>query len=322
MYLVTGAAGFIGYRTCHQLLKQGHDVVGIDNLNDYYDIQLKEWRIAELSGFKNFKFLSSDIENRKSLSNLFQDYSFQKVINLAGRAGVRASLDQPHAYFETNATGTLNLLDLCRENGIDHFVTASTSSVFSGVEAPYHEGQMVDTPISPYAASKRAAELISYTYSHQYDINTAALRFFTVYGPFGRPDMSILRFIRWINEGQAIQLNGTGEQSRDFTYVDDIVDGVIRSSSMIKGHEVINLGGGNNPISMNQIISMISNKLGKEAIINKLPSHNADVDITWADISKAKNLLDWQPLTSIDEGLNKTIDWYLANRDRILKISF
>jgi nucleoside-diphosphate-sugar epimerase len=319
--LVTGCAGFIGYHLTQKLLKEGFEVIGIDNINSYYDVKLKRLRLDHISSEK-FSFQEMDIEDRNGLKKLFDENKIEKVFNLAGRAGVRASLSQPFEYFDTNTVGTLNLLDLCREKGIKTFVTASTSSVYSNVETPFHEGQKVDMPISPYAASKRSAELMAYTYAFQYKMNISALRFFTVYGPFGRPDMSVLRFIRWVDEGKAIQLYGTGEQARDFTYVDDIVNGIIKSSEQTNAFQVYNLGGGNNPISMLSLIAEIENQLGKKAHINHLEKHNADVDVTWADITKAEKELAWKPKTELLEGLRATIAWYLNHKEALKNIPF
>ncbi len=319
--LVTGCAGFIGYHLTQRLLGEGNHVIGIDNINNYYDVKLKRLRLNNISSEK-FSFEEMDIENRSGLRKLFNENKIEKVFNLAGRAGVRASLSQPFEYFDTNTVGTLNLLDLCREHSINTFVTASTSSVYSNVETPFNENQKVDMPISPYAASKRSAELMAYTYAFQYGMNISALRFFTVYGPYGRPDMSVLRFIRWIDEGKAIQLYGTGEQARDFTYVDDIVDGIIKSSKQKNAFQVYNLGGGNNPISMLSLIAEIENQLGKKAKIDHLEKHNADVDVTWADISKAESELSWKPKTELLEGLKATIDWYLSHKEALKNIPF
>ncbi len=321
-FLVTGVAGFIGARTAQVLIDRGETVVGIDNVNDYYDVKLKRLRLKFLSENKNFSFVELDIEDAGQLTKLFEENDFKGVFNLAGRAGVRASLDLPIEYLDTNTKGTINLLELCQKHGIKNFVTASSSSVYSNVETPFREDQQVDTPISPYAASKRAAELIAHTYAFQYGMNVSALRFFTVYGPFGRPDMSVLRFIRWINDEKPIQLFGTGKQARDFTYIDDIVEGIIAAENKNKGFEVFNLGGGNNPISMFTLIEEIGRQLNKTPKIDFLPSHNADVEVTWADISKANEHLDWAPKVDLSTGISKTIKWYLAHKKELDDIKF
>lgn len=322
IFLITGAAGFIGSRTAQILLEQKYKIVAIDNLNDYYDIRIKKFRLSLLKQDKNFIFYEGDIEDKSFLSDIFKKHTISTVINLAARAGVRYSITNPFIYASTNYYGSLNLLDLMRENNISKYVMASTSSIYAGSEMPYKEDSSVNQPISPYAASKKAAELIAYTYSHQFNIDASIVRYFTVYGPSGRPDMSVLRFIKWIDEGVPMVLYGDGTQSRDFTYIDDIARGTIAASEKKVGYEIINLGGGQNPISINTLIAKIELLLNKSAIINQKPFHSADVDSTWADITKAKKLLDWEPITTLDQGLEKTIKWYFENRDWLKKIKF
>ena len=322
IFLITGAAGFIGSRTAQILLDQKYKIVTIDNLNDYYDIRIKKFRLSLLKQDKNFIFYEGDIEDKSFLSDIFKKHTISTVINLAARAGVRYSITNPFIYASTNYYGSLNLLDLMRENNISKYVMASTSSIYAGSEMPYKEDSSVNQPISPYAASKKAAELIAYTYSHQFNIDASIVRYFTVYGPSGRPDMSVLRFIKWIDEGVPMVLYGDGTQSRDFTYIDDIARGTIAASEKKVGYEIINLGGGQNPISINTLIAKIELLLNKSAIINQKPFHSADVDSTWADITKAKKLLDWEPITTLDQGLEKTIKWYFENRDWLKKIKF
>jgi len=312
--LLTGATGFIGWKTAEFLLKEGHKVIGVDNLNNYYDVRLKEYRKKDLEKYENFKFYPVDIENLQALEILFNDYKFDVVINLAARAGVRYSMINPYVYITTNANGTLNLLDLMKKYGVKKFVLASTSSLYAGQPMPFKEDLPVNTPISPYAASKKAAEVMAYTYHYLYGIDVSVVRYFTVYGPAGRPDMSIFRFIKWINEGKPIILYGDGSQSRDFTYVDDIASGTILATKEL-GYEIINLGGGKNPISLKRVIETIEAHLGKKAVIDYRPFHKADLKETWADITKAKNLLDWEPKVNFEEGIKKTVDWYLENRD-------
>jgi len=312
--LLTGAAGFIGWKTSEFLLKEGHKVIGVDNLNNYYDVRLKEYRKKDLEKYENFKFYPVDIENLQALEILFNDYKFDVVINLAARAGVRYSMINPYVYMTTNANGTLNLLDLMKKYGVKKFVLASTSSLYAGQPMPFKEDLPVNTPISPYAASKKAAEVMAYTYHYLYGIDVSVVRYFTVYGPAGRPDMSIFRFIKWIDEGKPIILYGDGSQSRDFTYVDDIANGTILATKEL-GYEIINLGGGKNPISLKRVIETIEAHLGKKAVIDYRPFHKADLKETWADITKAKNLLGWEPKVSFEEGIKKTVDWYLENRD-------
>ncbi|RMA96026.1 SDR family NAD(P)-dependent oxidoreductase [Hydrogenothermus marinus] len=318
--LVTGAAGFIGWKTAELLLKEGHFVVGIDNMNHYYDVRLKEWRKKQLESYDNFRFFEVDIENLGALKVLFDSFNFDAVINLAARAGVRYSIVNPHVYLETNAHGTLNLLELMKEKNIKKMVLASTSSLYAGQPMPFKEDLPVNTPISPYAASKKAAEVMSYTYHYLYDMDISILRYFTVYGPAGRPDMSIFRFIKWIDEGKPIQLFGDGSQARDFTYVDDIAKGTILALKPL-GYEIINLGGGKNPISLKTLIEKIENLLGKKAKIDYKPFNKADMMETWADIEKAGKLLGWKPEIDIDKGLKRTVDWYLENKDWVKDIS-
>ena len=317
-YLVTGAAGFIASQVSKQLLDQGDQVVGEDNLNDYYDVQLKNWRLEQLKAHpnaENFFFAGLDIEDQVNLRDLFKaEGPFDAVLNLAARAGVRYSMENPHVYLSTNAEGTLNLLECMRAKGCKKLVLASTSSLYAGQKMPFTEDLAVNEPLSPYAASKKAGELMAYSYHKLYQMDVSVVRYFTVFGPAGRPDMSIFRFIKWIDEGVSIQLFGDGSQSRDFTYVDDIARGTIAAIQDV-GYEVINLGGGRNPVSLNTIISKLEELLGKKAKIDHKPFHVADLMETWADISKAKDLLGWEPQVSLDEGLEKSVQWYMDNQD-------
>lgn len=311
--IVTGVAGFIANKTAELLLKSKKEVIGIDNINDYYDVKIKNYRLKQLKKYKNFKFYKLDIENKKSLEKIFKQNKISAVINLAARAGVRYSMENPFVYVSTNTMGTLNLLDLCREHKIKKFVLASTSSLYAGQKMPFTETLAVNTPISPYAASKKGAEVMCYSYHYLYGIDISIVRYFTVYGPAGRPDMSIIRFIKWIDEGTPIELFGDGSQSRDFTYVDDIAKGTIKALKKV-GFEIINLGGGNNPISLNYVIELIEQLLGKKAKLNKKPFHKADIVSTWADISKAGKILNWKPTVSLEQGIKNTVDWYLKNK--------
>jgi nucleoside-diphosphate-sugar epimerase len=316
LYFVTGCAGFIAARTTELLIEAGHDVVGVDNLNDYYDVRLKNWRLNKLleKGEKKFKFYEVDIEDGEALKNIFQKYRFEAVLNLAARAGVRYSMENPHVYLSTNTKGTLNILECMRQYGVKKHVLASTSSLYAGCAMPFTEDQPVNTPLSPYAASKKSAELFSYSYYKLYGIDTTVVRYFTVFGPAGRPDMSIFRFIKWIDSGQPLELMGDGAQSRDFTFVDDIAIGTIAATKLL-GYEIINLGGGRNPITINKVINHIEAALGKKAVINTLPFHAADMKETWADISKAKRLLNWEPKVSPEDGFNLCVKWYLDNKE-------
>ena len=307
--LVTGAAGFIANRVARDLAAE-HKVVAIDNVNDYYDVRLKEHRIEALDGIE---FHRIDIENKAAMQPLFEENQFDAVVNLAARAGVRYSMENPHVYMTTNAHGSLNLLELMREFDVKKYVLASTSSLYAGQQMPFVESLAVNTPISPYAASKKAAEVMAYSYHFLFGIDVSVVRYFTVYGPAGRPDMSIFRFIQWIDQGVPIELFGDGSQSRDFTYVDDIASGTIAALKPV-GYEIINLGGGNQPISMNTVIATLEDLLGKKAKINYRDFHKADLKSTWADISKANNLLGWEPKISLQEGLENSVRWYVDHR--------
>jgi UDP-glucuronate 4-epimerase len=317
-YLVTGAAGFIASQVCSQLLDQGDQIVGVDNLNNYYDLRLKDWRLQQLKNHpnsQNFHFEKLDIENQDSLKVLFKNHGqFDAVLNLAARAGVRYSMENPHVYLSTNAEGTLNLLECMREYGCQKFVLASTSSLYAGQKMPFTEDLAVNEPLSPYAASKKAGELLAYTYHKLYQMDVSVVRYFTVFGPAGRPDMSPYRFIKWISEGETIQMFGDGSQSRDFTFVDDIARGTIAALQDV-GYEIINLGGGRNPISLNTIIEKLETLIAKKAVIDYKPFHIADLMETWADIEKAKNLLAWEPKVSLDEGLENSVSWYMENQE-------
>ncbi|NPA14702.1 MAG: NAD-dependent epimerase/dehydratase family protein [Aquificae bacterium] len=317
--LLTGVAGFIGWKTAHRLLEEGYTVVGIDNLNDYYDPRIKLWRLDTLKGNKNFVFHQVDIENFQALKVVFDVYgSFDAIINLAARAGVRYSIKNPHVYFTTNANGTLNLLEFAKDRGVKKFVLASTSSLYAGQPMPFKEELPVNTPISPYAASKKAAEVTCYTYHYLYGIDVSIVRYFTVYGPAGRPDMSIFRFIYRIMKDQPIEIYGDGSQSRDFTYVDDIAEGTVRALKPL-GYEIINLGG-NNPHKLLEVVRLIEKFLSKEAKIIYKDFHKADLKATWADITKAKTLLGWEPKVPLEEGIKRTVQWFKENWDWLKEI--
>ena len=322
-YLITGAAGFIASQVCSQLLSQGDQVVGVDNMNDYYDVMLKKSRLKQLQkhpNSQNFYFEKLDIENQINLKALFKNHgSFNAVLNLAARAGVRYSMENPHVYLSTNAEGTLNLLECMRLNECHKFVLASTSSLYAGQKMPFTEDLAVNEPLSPYAALKKAGELMAYSYHKLYQMDVSVVRFFTVFGPAGRPDMSIYRFIKWIDEGVPIEMFGDGSQSRDFTYVDDIARGTVAALQNV-GYEIINLGGGRNPVSLNTIIEKLETLIGKKAVIDHKPFHIADLMETWADIEKAKKLFGWEPKVSLDHGLEKSVSWYMQNRDWLKEI--
>lgn len=318
-YLVTGAAGFIGSRVTELLLDAGHRVVGIDNLNDAYDVRVKYWRLNRLLGRPNFTFHQLDISDRRALEGAQlaeegQSASLDGVINLAARAGVRQSVENPWVYVDTNMTGTLNLLELCRRSGIPKFILASTSSIYGADPSmPTPEEASSDRPLQPYAASKKGAEAMCHAYHFLYGIDVTVFRYFTVYGPAGRPDMSMFRFTQWITEGLPLRLNGDGEQSRGFTYVDDIARGTILGLKPL-GYEVINLGG-HETITINDLIRMLEELIGKKAQIQRLPANPADMLASWASVEKAKRLLGWEPRVSLLQGVARLVEWYNTERD-------
>ncbi|MDB4435525.1 NAD-dependent epimerase/dehydratase family protein [bacterium] len=312
--LLTGAAGFIGARTTALLLKDGHQVVGLDNMNDYYDVSVKEYRLNQLKNEEGFEFHPLDIENRDALDLSFENNAFDAVINLAARAGVRASITDPFVYLATNTLGTLNLLDLMLKHGVNRYVMASTSSLYAGKPMPFLETADVRQPLSPYAASKLGAEAMAYSYHHLHGLDVSILRYFTVYGPAGRPDMSPFRFTEWISRGEPITLYGDGEQTRDFTYIDDIASGTIAATEFCNGFEIYNLGGGDHPLSVNFMISEIQEHLGKKAEIVYQAAHDADILDTSANIEKASLMLGWRPSVKPIQGFKRTVDWHVQNK--------
>ena len=310
-YLVTGCAGFIASKVTELLLGEGHAVTGVDDVNDAYDQRLKEWRLRQIQGKPGFTFHKLDICDRDGLRQLF-NAKFDAVVNLAARAGVRQSVENPWVYFDTNVTGTLNLLELCREFEVNKFLLASTSSLYGANNPqPFKEDANTNGPLSPYAASKKAAEVLCYTYHYLYGIDISIPRYFTVYGPAGRPDMSLFRFVQWISQGRPVTVYGDGQQSRDFTYVEDIARGTIAALQPV-GYEVVNLGS-DHPTVLMDTIHMIEQKLEGKANLEYQPAHPADVTATWADISKAKSMLHWQPKTTLNQGIQNLVDWYQKN---------
>lgn len=314
-YLVTGTAGFIGSKVTEFLLDAGHEVVGVDNMNDAYDVTLKHWRLKQLEGRKGLAFHKVDLCDQPALAKVFEGAGkIEAVINLAARAGVRQSVENPWVYIDTNTTGSLNLLELCRTREVPKFVLASTSSLYGAHNPmPYREDADTSRPLSPYASSKKGAEVMAYTYHYLYKIDVTVFRYFTVYGPAGRPDMSLFRFVQWISEGRPLLVYGDGSQSRDFTYVDDIARGTIAGTRKV-GYEVINLGS-DTPTVLMDVIRYTEERLGKKAIFKHVPMHPADVTATWADITKARTLLEWEPRTNWKQGVDNLIEWYNANRD-------
>jgi nucleoside-diphosphate-sugar epimerase len=311
-YLVTGAAGFIASKVCELLLADDHDVVGIDNLNHAYDVRLKDWRLDQLQGKPKFVFHQVDICNRKQLRELFSP-QIDAVINLAARAGVRQSVENPWVYFETNVTGTLNLLELCKEFDIKKFILASTSSLYGASDVrPSREDASTGRPLSPYSASKKGAEALCHSYHYLYGIDTTVFRYFTVYGPAGRPDMSLFRFVQWISEGRKVTVFGDGQQTRDFTYVEDIARGTIKGLKPV-GYEIINLGS-DEPVVLMDAIRLVEKLVGNKANLAHKPRHPADVVASWADISKAERLLGWRPSHDFQQGVESLFAWYQVNR--------
>ena len=312
-YLVTGAAGFIGARTSEMLIQDGHTVVGVDNLNEAYDLRMKEYRLKKLQAMDGFTHRKLDISDKTILEH-FKDDKFDGVINLAAWAGVRVSVKNPWVYVETNTTGTLNMLELCRQTGTKKFIVASTSSIY-GEDPPYPTPETASSsePLQPYAASKKGAEAMAHAYHHLYDIDVTVLRFFTVYGPAGRPDLSIFRFVQWISEGRPVHVFGDGEQSRGFTYIDDIARGVILALKPV-GFELINLGG-HEVITINNLIKLVEDVVGKKANVVYGPPNLADMRSNWADVSKAGEMLGWKPQYDMRSGIEKLVEWYNAEHE-------
>ncbi|MGA1873777.1 MAG: NAD-dependent epimerase [Thermoplasmatota archaeon] len=308
--LITGTAGFIGFHLAKDYLKQGIEVIGYDNVNDYYGTKIKEDRLAILEGIGGHTFIRGDLQDRERLFSIFKEYDIDKVCNLAAQAGVRYSLTNPYAYIDSNLVGFINILEACRHNGIKHLVYASSSSVYGGnTNYPFSVDDNVDRPISLYAATKKSNELMAHVYSRLYGIHSTGLRFFTVYGPYGRPDMALFLFTKAITEGRPIDVYNHGRMERDFTYVDDIVDGIKRSLERPFPYEVFNLGN-HNPVQLEYFISVIEKELGMQAVRNYMDIQPGDVPKTYADIDKTMEKLGWQPTTSIEAGIRKFIEWY------------
>ena len=327
--LVTGSAGFIGFHLVQKLLNNEYDVIGIDNLNNYYDVELKKSRLEKIQNIveernlsKKYKFLKLDLANKNSLKKLFKDNAFDYVINLAAQAGVRYSLENPDAYVNSNLLGFVNLLECCREKSIKHFLFASSSSVYGmNIKQPFSTSDNTDFPISLYAATKKSNELIAHSYSHLFNIPSTGLRFFTVYGPYGRPDMAYFKFTKLIEDNKKIDIYNNGEMKRDFTYIDDIIEGVLKvikspPKPMISDitnakapFRLLNIGN-NNPVTLDRFIKAIEKALSKKAKKNMLPMQDGDVPITFADISDLSEQFGFQPSTSIEDGIDEFVKWY------------
>ena len=328
--LVTGAAGFIGFHTAKQLLDRGDTVVGLDNFNDYYDVSLKEGRAALLDDYDNFKMVRMDLADRTGIETLFADEKFDKVINLAAQAGVRYSIENPHAYIDSNIVGFVNILEGCRHNDVQHLTYASSSSVYgANTTMPFSIHQNVDHPLALYGATKKANELFAHTYSNLYNLPTTGLRFFTVYGPYGRPDMALFLFTKAIIEDRPIDVFNYGKHKRDFTYIDDIVEGVIRTSDHTATanedwdpaspdpgtskapYRIYNIGN-QQPVELMDYIGALEKTLGKTAEKNLLPLQPGDVPDTWADTEDLVADVGYQPSTSVEVGVKNFVEWYLA----------
>jgi UDP-glucuronate 4-epimerase len=328
MILVTGAAGFIGYHVSRKLLERGDEVLGIDNLNDYYDPTLKEARLAMLRPFERFRFQRLDIAASEGMARLFAEHKPTRVVHLAAQAGVRYSLTNPHAYIEANLLGFVNILEGCRHNGIEHLVYASSSSVYGANTAqPFSEHQNVDHPVSLYAATKKANELMAHTYASLFQLPSTGLRFFTVYGPWGRPDMALFKFTRGILAGEPIHVYNEGRMVRDFTYIDDIVEGVIRVLDQTAApdpawtgadpdparsyapYRVFNIGN-NSPVELLKYISVLEECLGKKATLELMPMQPGDVPSTMADVTELERAVGFRPETTVETGIRRFVDWY------------
>jgi UDP-glucuronate 4-epimerase len=326
--LVTGAAGFIGFHVSKRLLERGDTVLGLDNLNSYYDVSLKQARLAQLTPQQGFRFTQTDLADRAAMAALFSSETFDVVINLAAQAGVRYSLENPHVYIESNLTGFINLLEGCRQSRVKHLVYASSSSVYGGnTTVPFSVHQNVDHPISLYAATKKANELMAHSYASLYNLPVSGLRLFTVYGPWGRPDMAYFSFAKAILEGRPIDVFNHGVMQRDFTYIDDIVEGIIRVTdrpatpcpswdsacpdpgSSFAPYRIYNIGN-NHPVGLLKFIEIMEQQLGKAAHKNLLPMQAGDVPITFADLGDLTTELDFKPTTSVEEGIRAFVDWY------------
>lgn len=318
-YLVTGAAGFIASRVSQLLMDDGHTVVGVDNMNDAYDPRMKEYRLARLVKQENFDFVKMDIADKDAAFKLIDKGPFDAVINLAARAGVRQSVENPWVYVDTNVTGTLNMLETAIRSGTKKFILASTSSIYgNNPPIPTPETASSDHPLQPYSATKKGAEALCHSYHYLHNLDVTVFRYFTVYGPAARPDMVMFRFAQWISEGREVRVNGDGTQSRGFTYVDDIARGTILGLKPV-GYEIINLGG-HQVITINDLIAKVEKLVGKKANVVYQDRHPADVMENSANVEKAMSMLGWSPKVSLEEGIPNLVNWYLAERSWVSQI--
>jgi UDP-glucuronate 4-epimerase len=326
--LVTGTAGFIGFHSAKRFSERGDEVIGIDNLNDYYDVALKRARLSQLERYPNYRFILMDIADQTAMEKVFQDYRFDRVVHMAAQAGVRYSISNPHTYVQSNVVGFVNLLECCRHSNVPHLVYASSSSVYGlNTKMPFSVHHNVDHPISLYAATKKSNELMAHTYSHLYRLPTTGLRFFTVYGPWGRPDMALFKFTKAMMSGEAIDVFNEGRMKRDFTYIDDIVEGVVRVTDNLPEpnpswdamnadpgsspapYRIYNIGN-NNPVELMEFIRAIETAIGQKAKMNMLPMQPGDVPATYANVEDLMNDVDFSPETPVEEGIQRFIEWY------------
>ena len=333
--LLTGTAGFIGFHLAKRLLADGHEIIGLDNINEYYDVRLKYARLKETGiasseiaygkmlqsdVFTNYRFIKLNLEDRSSIESIFSKEKFDYVVNLAAQAGVRYSIENPHTYIDSNIVGFINILECCRHNSVKHLLYASSSSVYGNSDSiPFTEGDRVDYPISLYAASKKANELMAHTYSHLYHLPTTGLRFFTVYGPYGRPDMALFIFARAITEGKPVKVFNNGDLSRDFTYIDDIIEGIVRIVDHIPDennphpyYQLFNIGR-SHPVQLMDFIRAIEKSIGKKAILEMLPMQQGDVKTTYADTSNLEAAVHYKPETPLEDGVARFVDWWKQN---------
>lgn len=309
MFLVTGGAGFIGSNLTDKLLSEGNSVIVIDNFDNFYDRKIKENNLMNALSYNNFKLIEGDIRDKNILAKIFSENEIDIVFQLAAKVGVRPSIKEPELFFEVNVNGTLNILEAMKRYGVKKLIFASSSSIYgNNKKVPFSEKDNVDLPISPYAATKKACELLNHTYHHLYGFNIYNLRFFTVYGPRQRPDLAIHKFAQLILTGEPIPVFGNGNTSRDYTYIDDIIQGIMSAIKKVKGYEIINLGE-SKTITLSKLIAIIENTVGEKAIVNRLPIQPGDVEKTFADISKAKQLLGYNPKTNIEDGIKKFVEW-------------